>query len=48
MSIHPFLGFRKALKSPHFLLHYRLRAAEEVAGAPVGPGVAQAAVAPLG
>jgi len=34
-------GFRKALKSPHFLLHYRLRAAEEVAGARLGLVVAK-------
>lgn len=29
-------GFRKALKSSHFLLHYRLRVAEEMAGARLG------------
>lgn len=34
-------GFRKALKSTHFLLHYRLRAAEEVAGARLGLVVAK-------
>jgi len=34
-------GFRKALKSPHFLLHYRLRAVEEVAGARLGLVVAK-------
>ena len=34
-------GFRKALKSAHFLLHYRLRAAEEVAGARLGLVVAK-------
>lgn len=34
-------GFRKALKSSHFLLHYRLRAAEEVAGARLGLVVAK-------
>jgi len=34
-------GFRKALKSPHFLLHYRLRAGEEVAGARLGLVVAK-------
>ena len=34
-------GFRKALRSPHFLLHYRLRAAEEIAGARLGLVVAK-------
>ena len=34
-------GFRKALKSPHFLLHYRIRAIEEVAGARLGLVVAK-------
>lgn len=34
-------GFRKALKSPHFLLHYRLRATDEVAGARLGLVVAK-------
>lgn len=34
-------GFRKALKSPHFLLHYRIRATEEVAGARLGLVVAK-------
>jgi ribonuclease P protein component len=34
-------GFRKALKSPHFLLHYRFRAAGEVAGARLGLVVAK-------
>ncbi|MFZ4535875.1 ribonuclease P protein component [Propionivibrio sp.] len=34
-------GFRKALKSTHFLLHYRLRAAEEGAGARLGLVVAK-------
>ena len=34
-------GFRKALKSAHFLLHYRLRAGEEVAGARLGLVVAK-------
>jgi len=34
-------GFRKALKSPHFLLHYRLRVVEEVAGARLGLVVAK-------
>jgi ribonuclease P protein component len=34
-------GFRKALKSPHFLLHYRVRAAEEVEGARLGLVVAK-------
>lgn len=34
-------GFRRAFKSPHFLLHYRLRAAEEVAGARLGLVVAK-------
>jgi ribonuclease P protein component len=34
-------GFRKALKSPHFLLHYRLHAAEEVEGARLGLVVAK-------
>ena len=34
-------GFRKALKSRHFLLHYRLRAAEEEGGARLGLVVAK-------
>jgi ribonuclease P protein component len=34
-------GFRKALKSRHFLLHYRLRAPEEAAGARLGLVVAK-------
>jgi ribonuclease P protein component len=34
-------GFRRALKSSHFLLHYRLRAAEEEAGARLGLVVAK-------
>jgi ribonuclease P protein component len=34
-------GFRKALRSTHFLLHYRLRAADEVAGARLGMVVAK-------
>jgi len=34
-------GFRKALKSTHFLLHYRLRTAAEVAGARLGLVVAK-------
>jgi len=34
-------GFRRALKSPHFLLHYRLRTAEETAGARLGLVVAK-------
>jgi ribonuclease P protein component len=34
-------GFRKALKSPHFLLHYRIRTAEEAAGARLGLVVAK-------
>ena len=34
-------GFRKALKSTHFLLHYRLRAAEEIVGARLGLVVAK-------
>lgn len=34
-------GFRRALKSRHFLLHYRLRGAEEVAGARLGLVVAK-------
>jgi len=34
-------GFRRALKSPHFLLHYRLRAAEEKVGARLGLVVAK-------
>jgi ribonuclease P protein component len=34
-------GFRRALKSLHFLLHYRLRTAEEVAGARLGVVVAK-------
>lgn len=34
-------GFRRALKSPHFLLHYRLRTVEEVAGARLGLVVAK-------
>ena len=34
-------GFRRALKSRHFLLHYRLRAAEEGDGARLGVVVAK-------
>jgi len=34
-------GFRKALKSPHFLLHYRVRATQEVPGARLGLVVAK-------
>jgi len=34
-------GFRKALRSPHFLLHYRLRAADEIVGARLGLVVAK-------
>jgi ribonuclease P protein component len=34
-------GFRKALKSRHFLLHYRLQAAEQVSGARLGLVVAK-------
>ena len=34
-------GFRRALKSPHFLLHYRLRTAEELEGARLGLVVAK-------
>ncbi|WP_301100870.1 ribonuclease P protein component [Propionivibrio sp.] len=34
-------GFRKALRSRHFLLHYRLRAAEETMGARLGLVVAK-------
>jgi ribonuclease P protein component len=34
-------GFRRALKSPHFLLHYRLRTDEEVTGARLGLVVAK-------
>ena len=34
-------GFRKALKSRHFLLHYRLRAPEEALGARLGLVVAK-------
>ncbi|MFZ2855700.1 MAG: ribonuclease P protein component [Rhodocyclaceae bacterium] len=34
-------GFRRALKSPHFLLHYRLRTAEEAAGARLGLVIAK-------
>ena len=34
-------GFRKALKSKHFLLHYRHRTAEEVPGARLGLVVAK-------
>jgi len=34
-------AFRKALKSPHFLLHYRLRATEEMSGARLGLVVAK-------
>lgn len=34
-------GFRRALRSPHFLLHYRLRAADEVPGARLGLVVAK-------
>ncbi|WP_273703992.1 ribonuclease P protein component [Candidatus Accumulibacter vicinus] len=34
-------GFRRALKSRHFLLHYRPRSAEEVPGARLGLVVAK-------
>ena len=34
-------GFRKALRSPHFLLHYRLRGTEEAFGARLGLVVAK-------
>ena len=34
-------GFRKALKSPHFLLHYRFRADEEAVGARLGLVIAK-------
>ena len=34
-------GFRKAIRSRHFLLHYRLRATDEVAGARLGLVVAK-------
>ena len=34
-------GFRKALRSPHFLLHYRLRGADEAFGARLGLVVAK-------
>jgi len=34
-------GFRKALKSPHFLLHYRVKSNSEVAGARLGLVVAK-------
>ena len=34
-------GFRKALKSRHFLLHYRVRAPEETSGARLGLVVAK-------
>ena len=34
-------GFRKALRSSHFLLHYRLRKADEVADARLGLVVAK-------
>jgi ribonuclease P protein component len=34
-------GFRRALKSPHFLLHYRLRTLEETTGARLGLVVAK-------
>jgi ribonuclease P protein component len=34
-------GFRRALKSPHFLLHYRLRTIDEGAGARLGVVVAK-------
>jgi len=34
-------GFRRALKSRHFLLHYRLRSTEEVSGARLGLVVAK-------
>lgn len=34
-------GFRRALKSPHFLLHYRVRTAEEGDGARLGVVVAK-------
>ncbi|MFT3848500.1 MAG: ribonuclease P protein component [Propionivibrio sp.] len=34
-------GFRKTVRSRHFLLHYRFRAAEEVTGARLGVVVAK-------
>lgn len=34
-------GFRKTLKSPHFLLHYRLQTADDVVGARLGLVVAK-------
>jgi len=34
-------GFRKAIKSAHFLLHYRLRSTDETAGARLGLVVAK-------
>ena len=34
-------GFRRALKSPHFLLHYRLRGVDEEVGARLGLVVAK-------
>jgi len=34
-------GFRKAIKSRHFLLHYRIRAADEAPGARLGLVVAK-------
>jgi ribonuclease P protein component len=34
-------GFRRALKSPHFLLHYRPRGADEIPGARLGLVVAK-------
>ena len=34
-------GFRKALRSSHFLLHYRLRGADDVLGARLGLVVAK-------
>ncbi len=34
-------GFRRALKSPHFLLHYRLRTVDELNGARLGLVVAK-------
>jgi ribonuclease P protein component len=34
-------GFRRALKSPHFLLHYRLRTIDEAVGARLGLVVAK-------
>jgi len=34
-------GFRKAIKSPHFLLHYRLRSSGEEVGARLGMVIAK-------